>query len=76
MESPATLTTATSWRNNFDLQAYATVADPNFTFAGFGSVGLPLQIIVDPRTMQIVDRIEGFSGDYAEAIQLANQNAN
>ena len=73
--SPASLNTATSWRNNFDLQAIAVVADPNFSFAGNGSVGLPLQIIVDPRTMKIVGREEGF-GDYNTVLDLAAQNAN
>lgn len=71
---PATLSTATSWRNNFDLQAYATAADPNFSFAGSGNVGLPLQILVDPRTMKIVDRTEGFAG-YSTVTQLADKNA-
>src|SRR5207253_1206955 len=72
---PATLSTATSWRSNFGLEAYATCAAPDFEFAGNGSVGLPLQIIVDPRTMKIVDREEGF-GDYSALTQLAAQNAN
>ena len=73
--APATLSTATSWRDYFGLEDLATAADPNFTFAGFGSVGLPLQILVNPRTMKIVDRTEGYGG-YDAVIQLANQNAN
>lgn len=73
--APATTATATSWRSYFGLEDFATAADPNFTFAGFGSVGLPLQILVDPRTMKIVDRTEGF-GDYSAVTQLASQNAN
>jgi peroxiredoxin len=73
--APATLSTAKTWRDYFGLGAFATAADPNFTFAGFGSVGLPLQVIVDPRTMKIVDRIEGYAG-YDAVIQLANENAN
>lgn len=71
--NPATMSTASSWRNNFGLTMYATVADPDFHFAGQGSVGLPLQIIVDPRTMKIVDREEGF-GDYTALTQLAAKN--
>ena len=73
--APASLATATSWRDYFGLDAFATCADPNFTFGGSGSVGLPLQILVNPRTMKIVDRIEGFGG-YNEVLQLAAQNAN
>lgn len=73
--APATLSTAQTWRNYFGLQSFATAADPDFTFAGYGSVSLPLQILVDPRTMEIVDRIDGYYG-YSAVIQLANQNAN
>ncbi len=73
--NPATTGTATSWRNNFGLDAYSVCADPNFSFGGNGSVGLPLQIIVDPRTMKIVGREEGF-GDYSTVLQLAQKNAN
>lgn len=73
--APATLSTAASWRNYFGLQKFATAADPDFAFSGYGSVGLPLQVLVDPRTMEIVDRWEGYGG-YNAVIQLANQNAN
>lgn len=73
--NPATLATATSWRDNFGLDGFAVAADPNFSFSGNGSVGLPLQIIVDPRTMKIVGREEGF-GDYSTLLSLAQQNAN
>jgi hypothetical protein len=36
--------------------------------------GLPLLIVVDPRTMKVVDRIEG-AGDYYSLEQLASANA-
>ena len=72
--NPATTNTAKSWRNNFGLDMYAVCADPNFSFGGNGNVGLPLQIIVDPRTMKIVAREEGFGGDYSSVLQLAQKN--
>ena len=74
--SPASVATASEWKDAFGLDSIAVVADPNFSFAGFGSVGLPLQIVVDPRTMQIVARDEGFSGSYATVLGVANQNMN
>lgn len=74
--SPADVATATEWRDAFGLDGFAVVADPAFSFAGFGSVGLPLQIVVDPRTMEIVARDEGFSGSYNTVIGVANQNMN
>lgn len=74
--SPASVATASEWKDAFGLDSIAVVADPNFSFAGFGSVGLPLQIVVDPRTMQIVARDEGFSGSYNTVLGVANQNMN
>lgn len=71
---PATLATAKSWRGNFGLEAYATAADPSFVFGGSGSVGIPLQIVVDPRTMVIVNRTEGYGG-YSAVTKLADKNA-
>jgi hypothetical protein len=73
---PATLPTAQQWKDNFGLTTSAVVADPNFSFAGSGTIGLPLELIVDPRTMQIVDRQEGYSGVHTKLEQLAAQNAN
>lgn len=72
--SPADTGTAKGWKDYFGLDGVDVLADPNFSFAGYGSVGLPLQIIVDPRTMEIVARDEGFSGSYAQVISVATQN--
>lgn len=74
--SPASVGTATEWKDAFGLDSVAVVADPNFSFSGYGSVGLPLQIVVDPRTMEIVARDEGFSGSYATVLGVASQNMN
>lgn len=59
----ATYQTAVNWKNDYGLDAVAIAADPGFSFAPAGeqSVGLPLQTIVDPRTMQIVNKDEGYA---------------
>ena len=72
--APASVATAQEWKDYFQLDSSAVAADPNFSFATSGSVGLPLEIIVDPRTMQIVDRQEGYSGVHTALEQLAQQN--
>ena len=71
----ATVTTAEKWKTKFKL-ANAVVADPKFSFAPLtgGSIGLPYQVVVDPRTMTIVDIQEGYSGEYASTLALAKKN--
>lgn len=73
--APATTDTALEWRDSFGLTNSPVAADPGFSFAHNGTIGLPLQIIVDPRTMTIVDTVEGFSGEHSSLEALASQNA-
>lgn len=74
---PATIKTVQGWKAMFNLSNSTVVADPGFTFAppGVMSVGLPVEDILDPRTMKLVDSQEGFSGDYSTLIALAKKNA-
>jgi len=76
-ETPATTATALKWKTTFHLDSSAVVADPQFTFIppNASSIGLPLELIVDPRTMTIVASEEGYSGDYSELVALAKKNA-
>ncbi len=74
--SPATVQTALDWKGYFNLSKVAVAADPAFSFAHPGSNGLPMSILVDPRTMTIVAIEEGYSGDFTALEQLAQQNAN
>jgi hypothetical protein len=71
--NPATIQTAKAWKDAFDAKGWAVAADPNFTFSSSGSNGLPLQIIVDPRSMKIVKMQEG-AGSYGALTQLAQSN--
>jgi len=74
--NPATTQTALDWKNAFGLTQIAVAADPNFTLSpSSGAVGLPMQVLIDPRTMQIVEVDQGYSGDYSSVEQLAQQNA-
>jgi hypothetical protein len=56
---PATLDTALSWRNEYELTAGATCADPDWTLKLWGGAtgngnGFPTNVLIDPRTMKIV----------------------
>ncbi len=73
--APAQLKHAEAWKNTFKAQKWSCAADPSFTFKGPGSNGLPLGIVVDPRTMKVVARDEGYDPDGTALIQVATKNA-
>jgi len=72
----ATYQDVINWKQQFGLSSIAIGVDPNFSFAPAGAmtIGLPLQTIIDPRTMQVVDIQEGFSGSYTKLLDLATKN--
>jgi hypothetical protein len=59
-QNPATVDTALTWRNEFALTTGAVVADPAWTTklwngaTGAGN-GFPTDIVIDPRTLRIVE---------------------
>ncbi len=72
----ATVKLADKWRTKFKIgDTVAVVSDPNGTFLPMGSVGLPLQAIVDPRTMTITKVLQGYGGPMPELLALAAKNA-
>ncbi|NUQ75038.1 MAG: hypothetical protein HUU21_15920 [Polyangiaceae bacterium] len=75
--SPADLDTAFTWKSSFNLMSTAVAVDPPITFTppGASSIGLPLIVVIDPRTMKIVHTQEGYSPSHPELEALAEQNA-
>lgn len=73
--NPAQLKHAESWKNTFKAQGWSVAADPGFSFQGPGSNGLPLGVVVDPRTMKIVAKNEGYDPQDPTLEQLAAKNA-
>jgi hypothetical protein len=75
-QNPATVATAQQWRDNFGLTDIAVAADPNTPLIDPNemTVGLPVQLVVDPRTMKIVHYEEGYSGSYSALVNLAQKN--
>lgn len=54
-DKPATVDTAHAWKDHFKA-SWGVGADPNFTFHEIGHNPLPIQIVVDPRTLTVVAR--------------------
>ena len=75
-QQKATVALADKWRQKFKIaDTVAVVADPAGTFLPMGSVGLPLQAILDPRTMKITKVVQGYGGPMPELLALAAKNA-
>jgi hypothetical protein len=76
-KSPATLETAFAWKTEYNLMSTAVGIDPGITFTPPGAtmLGLPLIVVIDPRTMKIVHTQEGYSSTHYELEALAEQNA-
>jgi thiol-disulfide isomerase/thioredoxin len=74
--NPATEATALEWKKRYKLDSVAVAADPGRTFELAGKLGtsLPTKIVIDPRTMKIVDVQEGFNGKYPALLALAQAN--
>jgi thiol-disulfide isomerase/thioredoxin len=73
-QSPATLATATQWKSQFGIQSAAVVADPNWDFSNPSETTIPITVVIDPRTMSV---LEAYSGemDPSDILQRAAQNA-
>jgi thiol-disulfide isomerase/thioredoxin len=75
-QKKATVALADKWRQHFDIaDTVAVVADPAGTFLPMGTVGLPLQMILDPRTMKLTKVVQGYGGPMPELLALAAKNA-
>lgn len=75
--APANADDALTWKEQFNLLDTSVAADPGITFAEPGPdgvIGTPLITVVDPRTMEVVYKQEGSSGQYPELEALAQKN--
>jgi hypothetical protein len=79
-EQPATTSTALDWRTTYQLADVGIYADPNFLLQpNQMTIGLPITMIVDPRTMKVVKATEGYGSKYPiqadpTAVALAQKN--
>ncbi|MFT3770592.1 MAG: hypothetical protein QM820_34630 [Minicystis sp.] len=77
---PADDQTALVWKRHFGLDGTAVVADPARSFRGTpgeSAAPYPYEIVIDPRTMRIVNVDAGFDGvgDFSALLDLAETNA-
>lgn len=78
--SPATLDTALTWKQQFRLDGTAVAADPALSLRGTVAEAqalYPYEIVIDPRTMRIVEASAGYDGrgDFPSVVALAERNA-
>ena len=73
--NPATFQTAQAWFSRYQPRGWSVVADPNFYFAKAGTNGVPVNMVVNPRNMMIVNRQDGYSPAYPTLENLAQANA-
>ena len=71
--APATQNTAQQWRDTFQATGWSVAADPQFSFQTSGSNGLPIAVVIDPRTMKVSSRVSGYLPE-SQLEQLAAQN--
>jgi hypothetical protein len=66
------------WRNAYNLTTSYVGYDNSYTMvprSGGGRFGTPLSSIIDPRTMEVIDVIQGFDNSYRSLLELARQRA-
>jgi hypothetical protein len=73
---PASMSDVTAWKNRYGLTDVNVCLDDQFTFAHpNSSVALPRNVLIDPRTMKIVAKGDGYGGQPDPVVsQLAVQN--
>jgi len=79
-EKPPTMEGVNHWRDEYDLSTSAVAYDEGYTMVpreGSGGVrfGTPLNSVIDPRTMEVVDVIQTFDRTYASLLDLARARA-
>jgi hypothetical protein len=71
----ATVQAARTWRKRYGLRSAFVAADPLHVFARDNTLTTPLLVVIDPRTMRIVNRSEGWGGRHPRALfDLARKN--
>ena len=65
---------ALAWKQAFGA-SWAVGADPTFTFSRAGKNTLPVQVLIDPRTLTLVHRSFGYQSSYPELDDLVAKNA-
>jgi hypothetical protein len=73
-EGPPTASGAKTWKDSFGIDSAAVCPDPKYSLVPYSSFGTPLNTIIDPRTMKVVQVTEGYGGNYSALTSLAQSN--
>jgi hypothetical protein len=75
--TPATVETAKVWHDRYGGDGITVVADPGYAFrdtAGERLAPLPYRLLVDPRTMEILDIDVGAPASFDDVLSLVEKN--
>ena len=77
---PASMEGVIHWRDNYDLDTSYVGYDNGYAMiprTGGGSIrfGTPLNSVIDPRTMEVIDVIQTFDRSYSSLLELARRRA-
>ena len=73
---PATIDTALQWKQQYKLTTTTVAANPEFFFSQLaqGTIGLPFLVVIDPRTMTLVETQQGYPFDETKLVETAKKN--
>lgn len=71
---PADVSSAIQWKSMYGLNSVDVGADPGILFAYESSFSTPLNTVIDPRNMKIIEVREGYVDNYETLEKLAYQN--
>lgn len=71
---PPDVNSALQWKSMYDLKSVDVGADPGVLFASESAFLTPLNTVVNPRTMEVVEVQEGYTEDYNTLENLAYHN--
>ncbi len=72
--SPADISSAIQWKSMYSLNSVDVGADPSALFAHKSLFSTPLNTVVDPRTMKVIEVREGYVDSYENLETLAYIN--
>lgn len=72
-DGPPSNTSVQNWRT-FVKASWAVGLDPSFTFARGGSNPFPVQLVIDPRTLTVFARYDGYQSSLPKVDELVAKN--
>lgn len=71
---PPDVNSAVQWKSMYGLKSVDVGADPDASFATESTFSTPLNTIINPRTMEVIEIKEGYMDSYDTLEQLSYAN--